>query len=159
MGIKLGNIYENLHFTCPECGARVFELICDRRCGTLFIRAYKDSSYSCDDFLWQEQSKLLYEPMEIHLWIAPKGRTDIFKNNVKKSKAKRNSQFGYVDSRTGILFSDDKYEDDNNFIKVRIPLTPNETMTAYTFTTCPNCGRDKTKLTSLGQGGMNHLQI
>lgn len=153
MGIKLGNIYENLHFTCPECGARVFELICDRRCGTLFIRAYKDSSYSCDDFLWQEQSKLLYEPMEIHLWIAPKGRTDIFKNNVKKSKAKRNSQFGYVDSRTGILFSDDKYEDDNNFIKVRIPLTPNETMTAYTFTTCPNCGRDKTKLTSFRTRG------
>ena len=146
MGIKIGNIYEEGHLTCPKCGARVFELICDRRCGTLFIRAFKDNNDSYN-FLWQEQSKLLYEPEEIHLWIAPKGRTDIFKNNVKKSKAKENSEFGYIDSRTGILFYDDTYENNENFIKVLIPIKPNENLKAYTFPTCPNCGRDKTKLT------------
>ena len=92
------------------------QLICDRRCGTLFIRAYKDKVILVMIFM-QEQSKLLYEPMEIHLWIAPKGRTDIFKNNVKKVRLKEFT-IGYVDSRTGILFSDDKYEDDNNFIRL-----------------------------------------
>ncbi len=146
MGIKLGNVYENLHFTCPECGSRVFELICDRRCGTLFIRAFKDNTNPYR-FLWQEQSNLLYEPEEIHLWIVPEGRKDIFKSNVRKSKAKENSIFGYIDSRTGIYFEDEKYENDNNFIKVLIPIKPDKTSKIYTFPTCPNCGRDKTKLT------------
>lgn len=146
MGIRIGNIYEDLHFTCPKCGARVFELICDRRCGTLFIRAFKDSTDPYK-FLWQEQSKLLYEPEEIHLWIAPKDRNDIFKCNVKKSKAKENSKFGYIDSRTGMLFYGDKYKNNDNFIKVLIPTKSNESLKAYTFFTCPNCGRDKTKLT------------
>ena len=89
----------------------------------------------------------MYKPEEIHLWIAPKGRTDIFKNNVKKSKARENSTFGYIDSRTGILFYDDTHENDDNFIKVLIPIKYNEILKAYTFPTCPNCGRDKTKLT------------
>lgn len=146
MGIKIGNIYEEGHLTCPKCGARVFELIGDRRCGTLFIRAFKDNSDPYN-FLWQEQNKLLHKPEEIHLWIAPKDRTDIFKNTVKKSKARENSKFGYIDSRTGILFYDDTYENDENFIKVLIPLKMNETLKAFTFPTCPNCGRDKTKLT------------
>lgn len=146
MGIKIGNIYDKLHFTCPECGARVFELICDRRCGTLFIRAFRDASelnnYS-SNFLWQEQSSLLKKPNEIHLWIVPKDRTDIFKDNIRKSKAKENSAFGYIDSRTGIYFDDDKFENNNNFIKILIPTKYNDP----TFHTCPNCGRDKTKLT------------
>lgn len=147
MGIRLGNIDENLHFKCPHCEARMFEIICDRRCGTIFIRAFKDDSDSYN-FLWQEQSKLIYQPKEIHLWIAPKDRTDIFKNDVKKSKAKENSIFGYIDSKTGILFYDEKYENNSEFIKVLIPTSPyNKNLKAYTFTNCPNCGREKTKLT------------
>ncbi|MBU3191746.1 DEAD/DEAH box helicase [Clostridium bowmanii] len=147
MGIKIGNIDDNLRLKCQYCGARVFEVICDRRCGTIFIRAFKDDSDSLN-FLWQEQNKLIYEPKEIHLWIAPKGRVDIFKEHVKKSKAKENSMFGYIDSRTGILFYNDTYENNPEFIKVLIPTTPyNKKLKAYTFTSCPNCGREKTKLT------------
>nr|WP_290441080.1 DEAD/DEAH box helicase [Clostridium algidicarnis] len=146
MGIKLGNIDENLNFTCPKCGSRVFELICDRRCGTLFIRAFKDDTDPYK-FLWQEQSKLLYEPKEIHLWIAPKDRTDIFKDTVKNGNSKKNSTFGYINCKTGILFYDERYENDNNFIKVLIPTNLNLDSRSYTFTTCPNCGRDQTKLT------------
>ena len=146
MGIKIGNIDEKLDFTCSKCGARIFELICDRRCGTLFIRAFKDKTDPYN-FLWQEQSDLLYEPEEIHLWIVPEGRTDIFKDNTKRSN-KKNSEFGFVDSRTGMLLSyDDKYEYDDNFIKVLVPTKINKDLRAYTFDTCPNCGRDKTKLT------------
>lgn len=147
MGIKIGNIDEQLNFTCPKCGSRVFELICDRRCGTLFIRAFKDNTDPYN-FLWQEQSDLLYEPEEIHLWIVPKGRTDIFKNDVKQSNAKKNSEIKFVDSRTGMLLNyNEKYEDDDNFIKVLVPTKLKKESKAYTFETCPNCGRDKTKLT------------
>lgn len=146
MGIKLGNIDENLHFKCPYCGSRVFEIIGDRRCGTVFIRAFKDDDDS-DNFLWQEQSTLLYEPKEIHLWLAPQGRTDIFKNDVKSSKAKKNSKFGYIHSKTGILFYDEKHDKNIEFIKVLIPIHYDSKLKAYTFTTCPNCGREKTRLT------------
>ncbi|MFT5872267.1 MAG: ATP-dependent helicase YprA (DUF1998 family) [Clostridium sp.] len=146
MGIKIGNIDENLRLKCQYCGARVFELICDRRCGTIFIRAFKDKSDS-NNFLWQEQNKLIYEPEEIHLWIAPKDRTDIFKDHIKKSKAKQNSMYGYIDSKTGILFYNDTYENNPEFIKVLIPIPYNKNLKAYTFTSCPNCGREKTKLT------------
>lgn len=147
MGIKLGNIDENPSFTCKKCGARVFELIGDRRCGTLFIRAFKDNK-DPDNFLWQEQSKLLYDPQEIHLWIVPKGRNDIFKKDMNKKKAEQISAIGYIDSRTGMLFDyNEKYEGDDNFIKVLIPTKYNKSLKAYTFNTCPNCGRDKTRLT------------
>ena len=146
MGIKLGNIDENLHFKCTYCGARVFEIIGDRRCGTVFIRAFIDDD-DPDNFLWQEQSALIYELKEIHLWLAPQGRTDIFKNDVKRSKAKTNSKFGYIHSKTGILFYDEKHENNSEFIKVLIPTHPDPKSKAFTFTNCPNCGREKTRLT------------
>lgn len=142
IGISIGNIGEEPHFQCKHCNSRVFELIGDRRCGAIFIRAYKDDN-DPDNFLWQEQSRLLYEPKEIHLWIAPKGRTDIFKSHVKgKSKAEKSSKFGYIDSRTGILFYDDKSENDDYFIKVRIPTDIDKKTKAYTFLSCPNCGKE-----------------
>ncbi|MDQ2085216.1 DUF1998 domain-containing protein [Herbivorax sp. ANBcel31] len=146
MDVKLGNIDEKLRLKCEHCGARVFELVCDRRCGTLFIRAFKDESDSLC-FLWQERNKLLFEPKEIHLWVVPKGRKDIFKNDSKNSKAMENSRFGYIDSKTGILFDDEKYEENKQFIKVLIPTKIDMNSKMYTFGICPNCGREKTKLT------------
>lgn len=140
IGISLGKIGEEPNFLCPHCGSRVFELVGDRRCGAIFIRAYIDSN-NPDNFLWQEQSKLINQPKEIHLWIAPKGRTDIFKDYVKKSKAKKNSRFGYLDSRTGILFDNDNFENDSNFIRVLIPDIDKKSNT-YSFLSCPNCGKE-----------------
>lgn len=155
MGTKLGKIYENFErFQCDCCGGRVFEIICDRRCGTIFIKAYKDKD-DLDKFLWQEESNLIHQPEEIHLWLIPKDRNidDIFKIDVKKSKPKENSKVGYINSETGILFDDDKYRNDNRFIKVLIPEEYDKKIRGYTFTSCPNCGREKTKLTSFRTRG------
>lgn len=153
VGISLGYIGEEPLLQCPYCHSRVFELIADRRCGAIFIRAFRDKNDPYN-FLWQEQSKLLDKPEEIHLWIAPKGRTDdIFKNYVKESKAKKNSQFGYVDSRTGILYDHDKYANDSNFIRVLIPTEPDKKSKKHTFSTCPNCGKEDLALTSFKTRG------
>ncbi|MFD3156731.1 DEAD/DEAH box helicase [Haloimpatiens sp. FM7330] len=149
MGIKIGHISNTPSFTCPKCGGRVFELIGDRRCGTLFIRAFKESdSIGHHSFLWQDNSKFINNPMEIHLWLAPKGRTDIFKEGVKNSKAKKESVFGYINSQTGILYEGEKFCGRKGFIKVLIPRKYDEKRKVYTFKICPNCGREKNKLTS-----------
>lgn len=148
MGIRLGHIEQTPRFTCPKCGGRMFELMGDRRCGTLFIRAFKESS-DCgyNTFLWQDNSNLINASNEIHLWIAPKGRTDIFKEEVKKSKAKTESIFGYINSMTGILYEGEKFEENNEFIRVLIPKAYNKENKSYIFNTCPNCGKEHNKPT------------
>ncbi len=148
MGIKIGNIDQKISFTCPHCGSRVFELIGDRRCGTLFIRAFQDANDRGNNkFLWQENNSLMSKPREIHLWLAPEGRTDIFKEGVKKSKAKEESVFGYINSRTGILYEGEKYAGQDGFIRILIPRSPDKKNGSYMFTICPNCGREKNKPT------------
>lgn len=144
MGIKIGHIGQVPSLTCPKCGSRVFELIGDRRCGTLFIRAFTDK-YDCGEkrFLWQEKSNFIEKPIEIHLWLAQHGRKDIFKEDVKKSKAKEESIFGYINVKTGTLYEGEEFENDNNFIKVLIPRQCDKEKNAYKFNTCPNCGREK----------------
>jgi len=145
-GIKLGKLFDKHHLTCPECGARVFELETDRRCGTLFIKAYQDTEEIDSSFLWSENSELIENSFERYLWIVPKERDSYFKMNVKKSKARKSSRVGYIDSMTGILFEDDRYEDTKGFLKVLIPDIDSTTGLA-TFIQCPNCGRDHNQIT------------
>ncbi|KEI16343.1 hypothetical protein Z959_09975 [Clostridium novyi B str. ATCC 27606] len=148
MGIKIGHIDHIPRFTCPKCGGRVFELVADRRCGTLFLRAFKEKDdVGNSTFLWQENSKLIKTPNEIHLWLAPKGRTSIFKEGVKHSKAKEESKFGYINSRTGMLYYTEEFSNKKGFIKVLIPRSYDKERKSYTFKMCPNCGREKNKLT------------
>jgi len=146
-GIEVGHIYENGRLQCKYCGARVFELVGDRRCGTVFIRAYKDSKTK-DHFLWQEQSRILTEPQEIHLWIVPKGRKSFFEENRerKTQKNKLTATYGYIDSKTGKLFYDEQHEGKTGFVRVLIPQEQDQEMNAFTFKECPNCGKLKLKL-------------
>lgn len=144
MGIKLGHISQVPSLICSKCGSRVFELIGDRRCGTLFIRAFKENEeIGNGSFLWQERSKLINEPKEIHLWLAPENRNDIFKQGIKKSKAKEQSIFGYINSKTGILYQGEEFKGNEGFIRVLIPKEYNKEKKIYKFNTCPNCGREK----------------
>lgn len=159
MGIKIGHISNESHFTCEKCGGRVFEIIGDRRCGTLFIRAFKeneDEDYK--SFLWQEQSKLINNPKEMHLWLTQEERIDIFKEGTikgdgKNSKGRKESVFGYIDSRTGILTEGESNSYEKGFIRVLIPKNYDRKRKAYTFTTCPNCGRERNKPTSFNVRG------
>ncbi|CAB1252923.1 ATP-dependent RNA helicase SrmB [Clostridiaceae bacterium BL-3] len=146
MGVKIGHISNEPSFTCPKCGGRVFELVGDRRCGTLFIRAFKESEdIGYHTFLWQDSSKFIDNPREIHLWLASKYRTknDIFKEGVKNSKSKKESIFGYINSQTGILYEGEEYSNKRGFIRVLIPRTYDKDKKMYTFRMCPNCGREK----------------
>lgn len=150
MGVTLGYITDKNIEICPHCGSRMFELLMDRKCGSLFLRTFIDNhehnSFSFE-FLWPRRNKIIKELQELHLWPMPEGRTDIFKLSKVKGKAKDNSVIGYLDSKTGMLFREESHAQDYGFLKVLISDLYDETQSAYSFGTCPNCGKDHNKLT------------
>lgn len=148
-GIRLGYITSQNIDMCPYCGSRMFELMMDRRCGATFIKGYISSTPSNIpdiDFIWANKKEMIRGLDEIHLWLMPEGRTDIFKPTVKKSKAAQNSMMGYVDSQTGFLFRDESHEGEPGYVRVLFPDVQNAEG-ALSFNTCPNCGRDRTNIT------------
>lgn len=151
MGIKLGYVTNEDLEVCPYCESRMFELIMDRRCGTIYLRAFidkQDDYFNSFKFLWARKNKLVKESKEIHLWIMPKDRKDIFKLNKNKGKAKDNSVIGCIDSKTGMLFEEESFIKEDGYLKVLVPGLYDKNNKAYSFGTCPNCGRDYNKITS-----------
>jgi ATP-dependent helicase YprA (DUF1998 family) len=151
MGIKLGYITNKHIDECPYCHSRMFELMMDRKCGTLFLRAFIDNNpenVGLFDFLWAHYNDLVQELQEIHLWVMPEGRSidNTFKLNKKRGKAKDNSQIGYLDSTTGLLFHDEKHEGEKGYLKVLVSSST-DSEGKLTFGTCPNCGEDYNKIT------------
>lgn len=150
MGINLGYITTKNLEKCPYCNSRMFELLMDRKCGTLYFRAFVDHqeySYMGFHFLWPSKNKLLKDPQEIHLWIMPEERSDFFKIGKAKGKAKDNSTIGYISTSSGMLFEDESYSGEDGYIKVLIPGLFDSGNKALSFGTCPNCGKDHNKIT------------
>lgn len=150
MGMKLGYITNENIEICPHCGGRMFEVMMDRKCGTIYLRAYIDNQdynqYSFD-FLWTRRNKIINEPKELHLWPMPANRNDFFKINKSKGKAKDQSVVGYLDSKTGMLFREESHAGEKFFLKVLISDYLDKEIGAFTFATCPNCGKDYNKIT------------
>jgi len=145
-GITIGHISDGLRNYECECGSRRFELVGDRRCGTLFVRAYKDKE---GGFLWQEPNTLIERPEEVHLWILPEGRDPdrFFKQYTKTSKQRDQSRIGYIDTMTGQLMWGNPPNCVNGYVKVLIPPAMEASKRNSEFSTCPNCGRDNVKPT------------
>lgn len=150
MGISLGYVTNRRMEKCPYCKSRVFELLMDRKCGTLYFRAFLDRTdynFAQFHFLWPSKNKLLKDPQEIHLWIMPEDRSDFFKIGKTKGRAKDTSSIGYINSSSGMLFVDESYGGKEGFLKVLIPGLYDEANEAFSFGTCPNCGKDHNKIT------------
>lgn len=150
MGINLGHITTKNLEKCPYCNSRMFELLMDRKCGTLYFRAFVDRqeyNYVGFHFLWPNKNRLLKDPQEIHLWIMPEERTDFFKIGKTKGRAKDNSTIGYICSSNGMLFEDESHSGEDGYIKVLIPGLFDSGNKAFSFGTCPNCGKDHNKIT------------
>jgi ATP-dependent helicase YprA (DUF1998 family) len=150
MGINLGYITTVNLEKCPYCNSRMFELLMDRKCGTLYFKAFVDRqeyNYAGFHFLWPSKNRLLKDPQEIHLWIMPEGRTDFFKIGKIKGKAKNNSIIGYISISSGMLFEDEMHSGEDGYIKVLIPGLFDSVNRAFSFGTCPNCGKDHNRIT------------
>lgn len=149
MGIELGCITDENIETCPCCGGRMFELMMDRKCGTLYVRAFIDNELRNSesfDFLWPRHNEIITDPQEMHLWVMPENRKDIFKLNKSRGKARDYSEVGYIDSKSGLLFRE-LPGGKEGYLKVLISSYYSKENNAYSFGTCPNCGRDHNKIT------------
>ena len=150
MGLYIGHITHKNIEKCPYCGGRMFELMMDRRCGTLYLRGFIDTNNAnmfSYEFLWPHRNEIMKVPQEVHLWLVPENRTDLFKLNKSRGKAKDKSTISYLDSMTGMLFRDESNEGKKGFIKVLASSNYSKESRAFTFETCPNCGKDFNKIT------------
>lgn len=146
-GYKLGQIFlDDRHFTCPECGGMVYELLNDRRCGSLFFKGYitvgENKKPAEKTFLWRNPGMYYDKTMhEIHLFIPEDGM------NYSKS-GEYPVQVCYLDSQSGFLyFGDDSVKDRANVIKLYYCLHPEKRRPdVFTFATCPKCQHQLSRL-------------
>ena len=99
-GITLGQLFTNNRQETCDCGGQIFELINDRRCGALFLKAYmvyeKQSALNID--LWRTSGDSFGKNMrEVHLYIIPTTGT---------YQEKRELMEGWINSCTGVLYRD-----------------------------------------------------
>lgn len=80
-GDLLGKLFEDNHTTC-ECGARVYEVVTHRYCGSVFIKGYINENYQGTKYLWNESGKgIVGEKLkEIHLLVEDP-HTEAIKSN------------------------------------------------------------------------------
>lgn len=131
-GIHLGNLYTINYGQCPKCHSKIFELINDRRCGSLFIKTFihKDSIYDEQIMCWSKKGiDELNEIIEFPLYILP----DDY--NIKLRP--KNTELAYFDFVSGKLYATQKNKE------TCIPVLKSNDFeeNASVFKVCPHCGK------------------
>ncbi|MDD2285033.1 MAG: DEAD/DEAH box helicase [Paludibacter sp.] len=153
-GITVGKLFTSSGFdTCDCCGGQIFELVNDRRCGALFLKAFmvSEDKDNVDIDLWRDSGLSYGKNMrEVHLYIVPEDGVYI-----KKDSTKDTSHEGWLDPFTGILHRNKKtFRNKEGYLHVLFTLEepiPGK----YTFKSCPKCGTrlDKIVLSDFGTKG------
>ncbi|CCV65553.1 Putative DEAD/DEAH box helicase [Paracholeplasma brassicae] len=131
-GINIGNLYTTNYSQCIKCYSKVYELVNDRRCGSLFIRTFihknavNDSQIMCWNKKGIDENNVI---IEFPLYIIPKDY-DI-------SKRPKNTELAYFDFITGKLYS--FLMNEETCIKVLKSNDFEENNTI--FKSCPHCGK------------------
>lgn len=131
--ISIGKLYfGKKQDTCETCDSKVYELVNDRRCGSLFLKGFMYQNSEYPNFIWNHIGDEFDESLkEIHLYIVPKD------GQFKKSKE---TKVGWLNSITGKFYENDTYKDSTNFIRVAFN---NKELAGkpglLTFNICPKC--------------------
>ena len=140
--LTLGEIYlsdENL--VCPHCNSMVYELLNDRRCGTVFFKGFvlaDEIKQTKNAFLWRYSDEIRDKQMkEVHLYIPPMD----FIN--EKTTGKYPLQACYLDVKSGFInFKDDSWEGMEDVRKLYYcNYETKGRPDILTFTQCPHCKR------------------
>ena len=136
----LGRMYAEPRLQC-ECGARVFELLTHRTCGSAYIRAFRHVKDRDQDaaFLWTEAERG-DQFDELHL-LVESPRTDPDTTHKKKVSLKDQFPPRFIDVRTGHLISKPSQFKDQ-YLEVRVPREQVGTGThpPWSWRRCPACG-------------------
>jgi hypothetical protein len=130
----LGRLNTQLNDRC-ECGARMYELLTHRECGTAFLRGYMDGNQG--DFLWHVPSGPLREGHQAPLTV-----TELLVDHEPNSERLDECVRCWLDAQSGRLV----YEDPGNalgFRQVFIPATAQEWGSrGLSFSHCPVCNAE-----------------
>ncbi|KKG83060.1 DEAD/DEAH box helicase [Methanosarcina mazei] len=150
-GITLGKLFTNSKQETCDCGGQIYELINDRRCGALFLKAYMvyETQSELNIDLWQTPGDSFGKNMrEVHLYIIP--TTGIYQEK------KNGPEEGWINPYTGVLHRDPSYSGKSEYLHVaysthEVPKKPGQ----FTFKSCPKCGKtlDKTVLSDFATKG------
>lgn len=135
----LGRLHTHQREQCG-CGARVFELLTHRECGTAFLRAYADGPQP--DFLWSAPSGPLREGHQ-----SPLIQVELLVESPNPDLVDLCHE-AWLDTRSGrLVYAEPKSAD--GFRKVYLPAASHDWMrTGLRFATCPVCNRKALNATS-----------
>lgn len=139
-GIEIGKVYLNTKKEkCSCCGSKVYEIVNDRRCGALFLKGYMYDNIA-EKFIWNSLGEQYDENLkEVHLFIIPKGIS---------FKASKNIRVGWLNSITGLLYENDTYANEEEFIHVAYENQAQKGKPdTFTFKTCPKCKKSHLSVT------------
>ncbi|GMQ59610.1 hypothetical protein AN1V17_40070 [Vallitalea sediminicola] len=132
-GLKVGKIHLGKSSNvCSHCSGKVYELVNDRRCGALFLKAFMYDDVNGARYIWNEPGNKFDGSMkEVHLYIIPEDG----------KYAKSNETIvGWLNAYTGKLYFDDTYANEKGFLHVA--YNNKELMGKpgmLTFNKCPKC--------------------
>jgi ATP-dependent helicase YprA (DUF1998 family)/rRNA maturation protein Nop10 len=149
-GITLGQIFSSSGKESCDCGGQIYEIINDRRCGALFLKAYMvyDTQSSEKIDLWRTPGDAFGKDIrEVHLYIIPTTGT---------YQEKRDHMEGWINPYTGVLHRRPTNPENGGYLHVafsihEVPKKPGQ----FTFQYCPKCGKslDKTILSDFASKG------
>lgn len=131
-GIHLGNLYTANYDQCPKCHSKIYEIINDRRCGSLFIRTYINKNTIGNPQIMCWSKKWLDENddfIEYPLYILPDGY-DI-------NSRPKNTELSYFDFVSGKLYATNINKD----TCIPVLKTNDFEDENVVFKVCPFCGK------------------
>jgi len=133
----LGKLYASPQVRC-DCGARVYEVLTHRDCGTAFIRAYMNDQFG--DFLWHEPSTGLWTTgglLESHFLVEVDRRSSASFGRLEGTR-------NWVHKTTGRLVTSSPSSKESEYLPILRPngLVPIGGHSIYSFANeCPVCVR------------------
>ena len=137
----LGKIYLRKKGSHCACGGRIFEILNDRICGGLFVKAFIDTRLSNEDFIWDNPGSVKNVKLtEVHFSLGtPPTPMD-------KSLC--------IDSHTGKIFRDDSHTGEDGYITLTYRNKDTESMKGIkTFVECPYCDRRRVNIIDFSTKG------
>lgn len=133
--LPAGRIYFSEKTDICECGGKVFELLNDRACGSLFIKGYIDKTATGTKYVWPKKGMDFSDSLcEVQFYLVGSGEEKEIAKLLKGDVS-----FGWLDSITGRLFEDDSHACAPNFLRVAFCRKIGKNV--WSFDKCPHCGR------------------
>ena len=146
--LPFGRVYFSDETDTCECGGKVFELLNDRACGSLFIKGYLDKTAIGTKYVWSQKGVDYSDNLcEVHFYIvSPEEEKD-----VAKLLQAENGRFAWLDSITGCLYEDDSHAGKPHCLRVAYCHKLGKSI--WSFDKCPHCGRKHLTVTNFTTKG------